>query len=73
MSNGQKIFLSFLAGTTTGIIAGLLLAPNTGRETRKKFVKKAGNLKNGLNQQMDRLSTTAKLAKENVGDYFSKS
>lgn len=39
-SNG-KVILSLLAGATAGVVAGLLLAPETGEATRSSFKKAA--------------------------------
>ena len=41
----KSMFLTFLAGATAGAVAGLLLAPQSGRESRKQFgacLSKAG-------------------------------
>lgn len=56
MSNDQKVILAFLAGAATGAIAGILLAPNSGEETRKKIADKASELKDDLNSQISVLS-----------------
>ena len=39
-----KVILSLLAGATAGIVAGLLLAPETGDETRSGLKKSASKL-----------------------------
>jgi len=44
-----KVIVSLLAGATAGIVAGLLLAPETGEEARKGISASAKNLwKGGL-------------------------
>ncbi|MCS6795625.1 MAG: YtxH domain-containing protein [Raineya sp.] len=48
MSNGQKIFVSFVVGAAAGVVAGLLLAPKSGKETRQRIAQKASELKNAL-------------------------
>ncbi len=48
--NNGKIILSLLAGATAGVVAGLLLAPETGEETRNSFKKAAGDLGGDLNK-----------------------
>jgi len=57
MNNGQKILLSFLAGAAAGVVAGLLLAPDSGREIRKKIAKKASDLKGTLENRIRNLKT----------------
>ena len=42
-ANG-KILLAALAGTTAGIITGLLMAPETGQETRKGLARQVNDL-----------------------------
>lgn len=57
MSNGQKILFSFLAGATAGIVAGLLLAPDSGKEIRKKIAKKASDIKGTLEDRIRNFKT----------------
>ncbi len=56
MNTGQKILLSFLAGISVGAVAGLLIAPDSGKETRKKIAKKAGDIKSTIGTQMTKLT-----------------
>ena len=44
MDNTGKTILAFLAGLTAGAIGGLLLAPESGEETRKRLNDSADNL-----------------------------
>ena len=50
--NSGKVIVSLLAGATAGIVAGLLLAPETGDDTRKTLAKGAGKLLDGNLGQM---------------------
>jgi gas vesicle protein len=43
-----KTLLGFLAGAAVGALAGILLAPDKGSETRKKISKKTGDLGESL-------------------------
>lgn len=43
-----KTLLGFLAGAAVGALAGILLAPDKGSETRKKISKKTGDLGDSL-------------------------
>ncbi len=45
MNNFSKVSLAFLAGAAAGAIAGILLAPDKGTETRRKITDKAKDLK----------------------------
>lgn len=45
-----KVILSLLAGATAGIVAGLLLAPETGDKTRAGIKESAGKLGDDLNK-----------------------
>jgi gas vesicle protein len=53
----------FLFGLGAGIIAGLLLAPKSGKETRQQLLGDAG-----LSGQMDRLKDAVGAGKESAGD-----
>ena len=44
MTNNSKIILGLAAGLSIGIIAGILLTPDKGADTRKKILDKAGEL-----------------------------
>ncbi|HEX8427251.1 YtxH domain-containing protein [Hymenobacter sp.] len=56
-----KVILSLLAGATAGIVTGLLLAPETGDETRaglkKSATKFGGDLNKLLKEGMARLNS----------------
>ncbi|MEO6314998.1 MAG: YtxH domain-containing protein [Chitinophagaceae bacterium] len=43
-----KTLLGFLAGAAVGALAGILLAPEKGSDTRKKISKKTGDLGDSL-------------------------
>ncbi len=65
MTNGQKMFLSFLAGAAVGTLAGLLLAPESGRNVRKKIASKAKEFQGDLKETLSQLSEKAtELAKK---------
>ena len=44
MNNTIKIFAGFLLGTVCGLAAGLLVAPTSGKQARKKIGKKSKKL-----------------------------
>lgn len=47
-NDSGKVILSLLAGATAGIVTGLLLAPETGEETRTALRKSAGRFSEDL-------------------------
>jgi gas vesicle protein len=50
--NTQKTLLSFVIGAAAGVAAGMLLAPNNGKDTRRKIVDSATSLKNDVGTQL---------------------
>ena len=52
MTKDQKVIVGFLCGAAVGALAGILLAPDSGEETRKKIANKAKDLKDDLNDQV---------------------
>lgn len=71
MSN-SKATLGFLAGIAAGAILGILFAPDSGKETRRKISKKTSDmgdsLKNSFNDFVDGLKNSYSNAKEDVED-----
>lgn len=60
-NNGAAISLSgLLLGALAGVAAGLLLAPSSGVDTRKKIVDTAGSLKDQVGSTITDLTNTAK-------------
>lgn len=57
MNNTAKIITGVLAGTAVGIITGMLTAPDSGKNTRKKLVTQTQDLtaeaKVELNKKLD--------------------
>jgi gas vesicle protein len=58
--NSSKVLLGVLGGIAVGAIAGVLLAPASGKKTRKRIMNKtkdyAGDLKDQLNDLKDNVS-----------------
>ena len=52
--NAGKIILSLLVGATAGAVAGLLLAPETGGETRANLKKSAAKLGDDVNKLLQK-------------------
>lgn len=56
MRRSTSLLLSFLAGAAAGFVAGLLVAPYSGQETRRRIKTKAKELRDDINEQVDQLS-----------------
>jgi gas vesicle protein len=76
MNSTQKGLAGVLIGITAGVVAGLLLAPNSGTETRRKIAKQAGDLKDDvesqLNTVLNKLSGYVDQASATAKDYADK-
>lgn len=74
MNNG-KILLGVLAGVAAGATLGILFAPDSGTNTRKKIMKKgedyAGNLKDQYNHLTESLSEELDGFKEEINHLVS--
>ena len=53
MDNNQKALLGLILGITAGAVAGILLAPDSGTETRRKIADKANGYKDDLTGQIN--------------------
>ncbi len=72
----SKVLLGFLAGAAAGALAGILLAPDSGENTRKKIAAKAGDWKNAAKDSFDGIVDGVKKAyagaKEEVDEFGEK-
>ncbi len=50
MADRNQFFTGLIAGGVLGAVAGLLLAPNTGKETRQIVVARAGEVREKAGQ-----------------------
>jgi len=68
MKNFSKVMLSFIVGALAGAAAGILLAPDTGKNTRKKIKDSVDDLTAKAKESIDDLSAKAKktFSKEKV-------
>lgn len=75
MSSG-KVVLGVLAGVAVGAIAGILLAPEKGSETRKKMIGKGGDyfdeLKDKFESFMDSMTEKLEKAQGDAENMVSK-
>ncbi len=55
MNNTGRVIIAALAGAATGLIAGILIAPASGEETRKNIEKEAKKFKKSLDEKLDEI------------------
>ncbi len=68
MNNTGKIFLAALTGAVAGGVAGILLAPESGEETRKKLNKEAQKAREELNDLVEKGKDTVEdIKKQTTG------
>lgn len=53
MKSGFKILGAVAVGAALGTLAGILIAPRSGKETRKLINKKSGEVKDTLSKTVD--------------------
>ena len=53
MNTTSKVLTGVLVGASVGIIAGILIAPDSGKRTREKIAGKTKDLKNLMVDSMD--------------------
>ncbi len=73
MNSNTKIFVGFLIGAGTGLVLGLLLAPNRGEETRKMITERSRAWLNEMDgANVEKLSEVTKNALDNITEYVQK-
>jgi gas vesicle protein len=74
--NSGKVVLGLLAGVAAGALAGILLAPEKGSETRKSLLKKGEDYKGKVKDKFNNLYETANQkfdkVKEDVSNFAEK-
>jgi len=53
MNNAGKIITGFLVGASLGIVTGILIAPSSGKKTRRKLLDKSMGLKDRVSGSLD--------------------
>ena len=71
-SNSGKFGYGLLFGVFIGAIAGLLLAPQTGEETRKKVQNSVEDLQDQLNKLADRIKKETNTIIEKGKNYIDE-
>ncbi len=74
--SSSKTLLGILAGAAIGAVAGILLAPDKGSETRKKLSSKTGdladNVKNSFGEFIDQVKHSYSKAEGHMEDLEHK-
>ena len=60
MDNTSKVLLAVAAGAAAGLVAGILLAPASGEETRENLKKQGQKLKDDVSSTLEELNESAK-------------
>ncbi|HSC53894.1 MAG TPA: YtxH domain-containing protein [Phnomibacter sp.] len=66
MTNTKKILLGTGAALAAGIVIGLLTAPQSGKESRKRLAKQAGKLREQIDGLRSKSSSGLKTILDNV-------
>ncbi len=70
MSNESKALVGFLIGVSAGVVAGMLLAPRTGEDTRRMITDRTTDFSDDLEKKLsiavDKLSAYTDSAIESV-------
>lgn len=56
MDNTGKVLFAALVGAAAGAVAGVLLAPNSGEETRRKLREKGERIKDDVTKKVGSLA-----------------
>ncbi len=70
--SGMKVFISFLFGAAVGAGLGMLFAPQSGKETRRKIKEFSDKVGDEVKDGYDKLSEKAKSFAEGARSKFRK-
>jgi gas vesicle protein len=65
-------FRTFLNGVVVGVILGVLFAPDSGEETRRKISQRAAGIKDRYDDIMDDVSYTYHKVKNRANEFVNK-
>jgi gas vesicle protein len=68
----KKIAYSLLAGIAVGTIVGILVAPDEGKKTQRKLLKKGRDFTDDLKDKFEDLVDSIKHQVDSTSDYISK-
>ncbi len=70
--NFLRFIGGLLLGATVGVVAGLLVAPRSGKRTQKKWLKDSERFKKGLEKDLDKRIVNVKKEINTKLDDYSK-
>ena len=73
MNKSEQNILSFITGLAVGAIAGILLAPEKGKDTQEKLKKQSKKLKGEMGKQLTSLQDKLEEMSKKVASYQNKS
>ena len=65
-------FKTFVNGVLVGILLGVLFAPDSGEQTRKKITRRAQGIKDSYEDFADDVSNTYRKVKDKANDFVSR-
>lgn len=71
--HNEKLLIGFTAGAIIGAVAGLLMAPSTGTDTRNKLMTNARKLSDDIKEQAAKAMDNIERASRNATDQINKS
>jgi gas vesicle protein len=71
-NDGFKFFMGFIFGAAVGAAAGLLFAPQSGKETRKKLMEMSNGIADDIRDEYEKISEKAKSYAGEVKGSFRK-
>ena len=59
MSNDSKLLVGLILGAAAGVAIGILIAPNSGKETRENLKQKTSDLKDELEARIEAIDKSS--------------
>ena len=72
MDNTTKVFMGFTVGALAGLVTGALVAPHSGKKTRKMIVDEAEKMKDSFAHKVDDTIDLAKSKYNSMIDEYIK-
>ena len=63
---------AFVNGVLVGILLGVLFAPDSGEETRRKISRRAAGIKDSYDELADNVSNTYNKVKSKANDFINR-
>ncbi|MFV0507386.1 MAG: YtxH domain-containing protein [Bacteroidales bacterium] len=69
MNNSSSALVGIIAGAALGFVAGIILAPEKGEDTRRKIGDKAKHLKDELDKKLEEVNRKINELKQNIDSH----